>query len=969
MEKSPLKRFSSMSVGFKLTAIFVMVVLAPMLLLAIVSYKVIDTRLMEHARAEVSNGMKAAWTEYYIRGEQMRYGMLQASSMEEIKKAVARGDVEYLRKVMTQWSQMRPYVDIWAITDGSGRVISRINSQFSGDKLLLGGLVQYAMDSKTPQVSTEVIPQEVIRLEGNSISEMAALPDGTGSGVKADVLALTVVTPVLDDRQSAIGAIVTADVLNNDNFVPDMVSYKLPGLFTTITAGGTRIATNLSAPGAGTFRGTAVDGEVNALIEGGRSAFAEWSIKGMTLISMFEPIKDYKGNIIGSLDVGLSKEKTWTIQKGNQRAVAVVTLLGLSFSILAALISARRITRPLKELKEKLAAFGSGDFDARIDLVEFGGYRGRGDELTVLAASFNKMMDDVNLRENEKGRYLKEIEQKGQALAGLNENLRVANEELEIAYEETQSQTEELHAINEELKLLNEDLDRKNLELQKANRTITREEEELKAAKNKLRLIYDSIRDYVLQVGYDYSILEANRHFLETAGLTEQSVTGRVIYEVFGSAPPLNGSCPIRRSIDTLTPAEFEMTTPEGKVLVWQSYPMAPGDGAEPRSAVVYIQDVTEKRLLTQKLIQSDKLSSLGELVSGVAHELNNPLTGIMCFSELLMEERLGESADSKLRKINDASHRCKKIIENLLTFARWKRPEKKYDDINRIIRESVEFRAYQLSMDNIEIKLDLGADVPGTMVDASQIQQVFLNLINNARDAIREKGPSGRIEITSRLASGKIVVSVTDTGKGFSDEVANRLFDPFFTTKDVGKGTGLGLSISYGIINEHGGNIYASSRPRIGTTFVVELPVIEEDGFCYGVPCGNVRQDRVSVRDMRALVLDDEAIVLDLLADSLSGFGFDVDKCSSAEDALKRISEESYNLIISDIKMPGLGGRGFYREVEKVCPEALRKIIFISGDSMGSETLAFLEEIGNPSLKKPFTLDELSEAVSRMVV
>jgi signal transduction histidine kinase len=956
-----------MPVGFKLTAIFIMVVLAPMLLLAFVSYRVMTPA--HGARARRGLQRHEAWTEYYIRGEQMRYGMLQAASMEEIKKAVARGDAEYLRKVMTQWRQMRPYVDIWAVTDGNGRVIARINSQFTGDSLLLGGLIPHALNSKIPQVSTEIIPGDVIKLEGNRVAESSSLQDGIGSGGEADVLALTVVTPVLDERQEAIGAIVTADVLNNDNFVPDMVSYKLPDLFTTITAGGTRIATNLAGPGGGTLRGTRVEPEVASVISGGNPSFAEWGVKGLTLISKFEPIKDYRGNVIGFLDVGLSKERTWVIQKGNQKVVAVVTLLGLSFSILAALISARRITRPLKELKEKLAAFGAGDFDARIDLAEFGGYRGRGDELSVLAVSFNKMMDDVNLREAEKERYLKEIEQKGQAFAGLNENLRVANEELEIAYEETQSQTEELHAINEELKLLNEDLDRKNLELQKANRTITREEEALKAARNKLRLIYDSIRDYVLQVGYDYTILEANRHFLEMAGLTEQSVIGRGVYEVLGAAPPPRGNCPIRTSIDSLCPAELEMTTPEGKVLVWQSYPITGGDEAVPRSAVLYIQDVTEKRLLTQKLIQSDKLSSLGELVSGVAHELNNPLTGIMCFSELLIEEKLGESAESKLRKINDASHRCKKIIENLLTFARWKRPEKKYGDINRIIMESVEFRAYQLSMDNIEIRLDLSDAVPGTMVDASQIQQVLLNLINNARDAIRETGPSGRIEITSAYGSGKIAVSVTDTGKGFSEEVANRLFDPFFTTKDVGKGTGLGLSISYGIINEHGGNIYASSRPRIGTTFIIELPVVEDEGSglnALDAPSGG---ERVSVEGMRALVLDDEAIVLDLLADSLAGFGFEVDKCSSAEDALNRIADSCYHLIISDIKMPGLGGKGFYREVEKVNPGALKKIIFISGDSMGAETQEFLEAIGNPSLKKPFSINELSEAVARMVL
>ena len=956
-----------MPVGFKLTAIFIMVVLAPMLLLAFVSYRVIDARLMTHARGEVSNGMKAAWTEYYTRGEQMRYGMLQAVSMEEIKKAVSRGDAEYLRKVMSVWRQMRPYVDMWVITDANGKVIARINSQFKGDELLLGGFVSHAIKSRVPQVSTEIIPAEVIKLEGNSVSEMAAFPEGA-NGAQSEALALTVVTPVLDDRQTPIGAIVTADVLNNDNFVPDMVSFKFPGLFTTITAGGRRIATNMAAPGGGTMRGTRVEGEAREALAGGVPSFIEWEVDGLGLISRFEPIKDFKGRVIGSLDVGLSKESTWAVQRGNQKAVAVVTLLGLSLSVLAAIISARRITRPLRELKDKLAAFGAGDAGARMDLAEFGAYRGRGDELSVLAAGFNKMMDDVNLREAEKARYLAEIEHKGQALSGLNENLRVANEELEIAYEETQSQTEELHAINEELKLLNEDLDRKNLELQKANRTITMEEQALKLARNKLRLIYDSIRDYILLVGYDYSILEANRHFLETAGLTEQTVAGRSIYEVLGAAPPQAGNCPIRRSIDTLLPSETEMTTPEGKVLLWQSYPIEAGDGADSRRAVVYIQDITEKRLLTQKLIQSDKLSSLGELVSGVAHELNNPLTGIMCFSELLLEDRLGENADSKLRKINDASHRCKKIIENLLTFARWKRPEKKYEDINRIIRESAEFRAYQLSMDNIGIMLDLSGSVPGTMIDANQIQQVLLNLINNAGDAIREKGAGGRIEIASRLNNGKIVVSVSDTGNGFSEEVARRIFDPFFTTKDVGKGTGLGLSISYGIINEHGGNIYASSRPRVGTTFVVELPVAAEEGLNLYAPSHQPRVERVFVDGKKALVLDDEEIVLDLLADTLSGFGFEVHRCSSAEEALERISLLGYELIISDIKMPGLGGMGFYREVERIKPEVLKNIMFISGDSMCAETREFLNATGNPSLKKPFSIDDLSEAVAKMV-
>ena len=958
--KSLLRYFSGKPMGFKLTVIFLSVVLLPMSLLAYISYRVVDSRLIEHAREQVSTGMKAAWTEYYIRGEQMRYGMLQAASMEEIKRSVAGRNTDYLRRMMSAWKQMRPYVDLWVITDLDGKVIARANSPLSGDRVLLNGLVAKAIETREPQVATEVLDESLVKLEGNALFEkIFPLKEKTGPEA-AGIIALTVVTPVFSEKGSPVGAIITADVINNDSFVPDMVSYKLPGFFTTVSSGGVRVSTNITDASGRNARGSRLQPPIETQLASGKSVFAEWELPGLTLISAFEPIRDSKGLIIGSLDVGISKERMWAIQRENQQVIAVVTIIAVSLSLLAALISTYRITKPIKELKEKLSAFGSGEHGARINLPEEGG-----DEISVLARSFNRMADEVGGRNADRARYLEEIEAKNSETTELNEQLRIMNEELEVAYEETQSQTEELHAINEELKLLNEDLDRKNSELQKANRIIMQEEEELKQARNKLRLIYDSIRDFILLVGEDYRIIEANRSFLDANGLSESAAAGRNIYAAFGIEPPLR-NCPIRRSIETSAPTEIEFTTPDGKVFVWQSYPILENDSSGKRSAVVYVHDITEKRLFTQKLIQADKLSSLGELVSGVAHELNNPLTGIMCFSELLMEDGLGESAVSKLRKINDASHRCKKIIENLLTFARWKRPEKKYGDVNRIIRDSVDFRSYQLKIDNVQVLLDLDSALPWTMMDSSQIQQVLLNLVNNASDAIKEGGSAGRIRISSRLSAGKVIISIEDTGKGISEDIVNRIFDPFFTTKEVGKGTGLGLSISYGIVHEHGGNIYASSRPNYGTTFFVELPVVGDLEISESQ--GTEPSARLKVEGKRALVLDDEAIVLDLLTDSLMAFGFAVDRCTCAEDALKKVAASDYDLIISDIKMPGLGGKGFYKEVQAIKPSALGRVIFISGDSISPDTQCFLSEIGTPSLKKPFTIDELSVMVSKVV-
>ncbi|MBI2412590.1 MAG: response regulator [Deltaproteobacteria bacterium] len=961
-----VRKFSNMTMGVKLTIVFLSVILIPMTLLAYISYRVIDSRLHKEAHEKISMGLKSAWTEYYVRGDQMRYGMLQAASMEEIRSAVRRGDKQYLRRMVLAWKEMRPYVDIWIVTDTRGRVIARLNSESSGDTVRIGGMVERAVETGEPRISSEILSRDVLRNEGAPLlnNEGRARLEG-GVEESAPVMALVVATPVFDGRRRPLGAIITADILNGDDYIPHTVSSKIPGLLTSISAGDKRISSNIVDLSGRSVKGTSLPADALRAVSAGKPVFTEWELTGATLITMFEPIRNSEGAVIGSLSVGISKEHLWEIQEETQWIIALITVVGLTFSLLAALVSTNEITRPLKSLKDKIEEFARGDLRVRVAA-------GSGetlDEIKTLGRAFNSMMDGVERREEEKERYLREIEEKNKEFVELNDELKISNESLEVAYEETQSQTEELHAINEELKLLNEDLDRKNLELQRANRIITEEEEEVRSAKEKLRFIYDSITDFILLVDYDHRILEANRFFTERFRTTESAVAGEKIFQVMSMETPKN--CPIMRSIQTSMPVETELTTADGRVFTWHVYPSV-NENESPRRAVVYIKDITEQRMMQNKLMQTDKLSSLGELVSGVAHELNNPLTGIMCFSELLLEDRLSDEVKGKLKKINDASHRCKKIIDNLLTFARWKRPEKKYESVNKVVRESVDLRSYQLKVDNIELVFDLDDAVPDTMLDEDQIHQVFLNLINNARDAIKEKGESGRIRITSRHSGGRIIVKFEDTGQGMPDEVAGRIFDPFFTTKGVGKGTGLGLSISYGIINEHGGAIYASSTPGYGSTFVVELPVIDpprraEEG-ARQVTVRRIDSEKLRERGLRALILDDEAIVLDLLYDSLSYSGFLVDKTSSGEDALSKLKETDYDLIISDIKMPGLDGKGFYNAVSGVRPDARKRIVFISGDSLNKETQQFLRETGNLSLNKPFTVDQLNEVISRLI-
>ena len=375
------------------------------------------------------------------------------------------------------------------------------------------------------------------------------------------------------------------------------------------------------------------------------------------------------------------------------------------------------------------------------------------------------------------------------------------------------------------------------------------------------------------------------------------------------------------------------------------------------------------------QLIQSEKLSGIGEFVAGVAHELNNPLTSVMGFSELLKAADTDPQHKRYLEMIHKSALRCQKIVQSLLSFARRHQPERKLSSINELVEGAVEILQYQMRTSNIEVTVRLDPRLPKAMVDPHQVQQVFLNIINNGRQAIEAHRPNGWMRISSETCGDKIRVTFQDSGPGIAEDNLSKVFDPFFTTKEVGKGTGLGLSLCYGIIKEHGGTISVRSKAGQGATFVVELTMAEQEKALEQTPAP--ADDRPEVvpapqayaregAGKKVLVIDDEEPILLMVREALSEYGYEVDIASDGESALRQIDLKPYDLALCDWKMPGLNGQQVYERIRASNPELSNRMIFITGDVINEKTERFLRERKKTCLSKPFSLAEFRAAIGQ---
>jgi two-component system NtrC family sensor kinase len=379
-------------------------------------------------------------------------------------------------------------------------------------------------------------------------------------------------------------------------------------------------------------------------------------------------------------------------------------------------------------------------------------------------------------------------------------------------------------------------------------------------------------------------------------------------------------------------------------------------DGA----SVLLVEDVTETRRLQDQLIQSEKLSAIGQLIAGVAHELNNPLASVLGFADFLSET--GQTPPhllEPLRVIQQEAQRAADIVKNLLTFARRQEQEQRPLQIGPVLERTLALLHNQLIGLKVEPILQVEPDLPPVRGDPSQLQQVFLNLINNAAQAIASSRRGGTVVVHARGWLDGVAVEVTDNGPGIPPELHARVFEPFFTTKREGEGTGLGLSICQGIVKEHGGRIALRSQQGAGATFTVELPAADAPAQRATPP------SELRTPGARVLVVDDEPHILHYMRATLEAWGHQVDTAADGEEALRRAIAGDHDIIISDVRMPTLSGREFYERLREEAPDKAERVVFATGDSVRDDTLEFLRRSGQPHLDKPFKLAELRRTLS----
>ena len=387
-----------------------------------------------------------------------------------------------------------------------------------------------------------------------------------------------------------------------------------------------------------------------------------------------------------------------------------------------------------------------------------------------------------------------------------------------------------------------------------------------------------------------------------------------------------------------------------------------------------------------EEVIQNEKMVALGSLLSGVAHELNNPLCAVLGYAQLMHQEELEPKLRKGVEVITREADRAATIVSDLLRFARRERPEKRSLGLSGVLLKTLERKTYDLKSSRVEVRTMLDPELPLVLGDFHQLQLVFMNLITNAQQAMFDHRGSGTLTISGVHRNGRVVLTFADDGPGVAAENARRVFDPFFTTKAVGKGRGLGLSVCFAIVRDHGGVIRVSRGAGGGAVFTVELPVIPAElvhSETGGASAGGsaVDEERAAAAAApgaaggaplvptgpRILIAESEPHVLDVLVELLGSLGYRADTAETGESALAKLRSQDYEALIADFEMPRLEGRSLLDILRSERPKLARRILFLASDAARPQLLEFASTSGNLLMGKPFRLEAMRDALQRL--
>jgi two-component system NtrC family sensor kinase len=490
----------------------------------------------------------------------------------------------------------------------------------------------------------------------------------------------------------------------------------------------------------------------------------------------------------------------------------------------------------------------------------------------------------------------------------------------------------------------------------------------IKTGKEQWEATFDAMRDGVAVVDGAGQIRRANRALARMLDLTLPAIIGQDI-----GAKLLGKSHLLFEHLDAVRAGESPaLLTTYSDVLqrtLRISASAMPSD--EDGLVVALIEDVTERRAIESQLIQSEKMAAIGQLVSGVAHELNNPLSSIAGLSDYLLHREGTTPAEKKhFSLIHEQAERAGRIVRNLLTFARQGPADASDADLNDIAQRAAWLVSYDLKLREIELEMDLADPPPRVRGDRHELQQVVLNLLTNAIQAVKgnDEGEPRLIRVSVHETGGQVELRVADTGPGIPEDLASQIFMPFFTTKAPGEGTGLGLSISYRIIEHHGGKISVRQAEGGGTEFMVSLPVANDEAGAVASPLATADVGPSPLDGGKTILLvDDDAAVLKSLSIMFAEDGHTVHEAQDADDAIELLSRQDYDLLIAEPRASLAGGAMLADALHEQLPGLKDRTLLLTAD-VRPETENWLRGLEFRYAKKPISARDLRTAVAELL-